>query len=104
MLSIWWCLFVMFLLVVWPASDYLSVRGGKSMALPEAFFTSWRWMVSPDGGAGMRTPYGRFCGSVASLGGLTIFALLISVVSERFQGSIQRIREGNDPIIECHHV
>lgn len=89
----------------WPRRDYeLLQHTFKPPDLPEATWDAWKWVIAPDAGGAQRTPYGRFIGVLTCLGGLTVFALLISVISAGFADWLQGIRDGVGPVIEGGHV
>lgn len=91
-------------LMCWPRKDYELLENFKPPDLPEATWDAWKWVIAPDAGGAQPTPYGRFVGVLTCLGGLTVFALLISVVSAGFAEWLQGIRDGVGPVIEGGHV
>lgn len=88
----------------WPKADYKLLDTFEPPDLPEATWDAWKWVIAPDAGGAQRTPYGRFVGVITCLGGLTVFALLISVISTEFAQWLQNIRDGVGPVIEGGHV
>jgi len=72
--------------------------------LSESMWSAWIWIASPDGGASADTQSGRFIGLVTSIGGMLIFALLMSVISSFFEDAMQSLREGRLPVIEGNHL
>eukprot|EP00746_Dinoflagellata_sp_MGD_P065180 gnl/MRDRNA2_/MRDRNA2_27165_c0_seq1.p1 gnl/MRDRNA2_/MRDRNA2_27165_c0~~gnl/MRDRNA2_/MRDRNA2_27165_c0_seq1.p1 ORF type:complete len:928 (-),score=140.43 gnl/MRDRNA2_/MRDRNA2_27165_c0_seq1:27-2810(-) len=90
--------------MLWPHADYELLENFKPPDLPEATWDAWKWVIAPDAGGAQRTPYGRFVGVLTCLGGLTVFALLISVISTEFAQWLTNIREGIGPVIEGGHI
>jgi len=88
----------------WPKWDYEKLPDFHPPTLPEAMFNAWKWVISPDGGASQTTPYGRICGVITSLGGLTVFALLISIMADKFGHLLKSLREGGTTIVEGNHI
>jgi len=65
---------------------------------------SYVWLTAPDGGIGERTIGGALCGAGTSLCGLLIFALLLTLLNDLFQGYMDRLRDGNDGVMEVAHI
>eukprot|EP00746_Dinoflagellata_sp_MGD_P161960 gnl/MRDRNA2_/MRDRNA2_89316_c0_seq1.p1 gnl/MRDRNA2_/MRDRNA2_89316_c0~~gnl/MRDRNA2_/MRDRNA2_89316_c0_seq1.p1 ORF type:complete len:871 (+),score=117.64 gnl/MRDRNA2_/MRDRNA2_89316_c0_seq1:68-2680(+) len=88
----------------WPKWDYEQLPDFQPPTLPEAMFNAWKWVISPDGGSTALTPYGRICGIFTSLGGLTVFALLISIMADKFGSMLKNLRQGMGTIVEGQHI
>jgi hypothetical protein len=72
--------------------------------MSESMWSAWIWIAAPDGGASAETRSGRFIGLMTSVGGMLIFALLMSVISSFFEEGMQGLREGRLPVIEGNHI
>jgi len=72
--------------------------------ISESMWSAWIWIAAPDGGASAETQSGRLIGLITSIGGMLIFALLMSVVSSFFEDAMQSLREGRLPVIEGNHI
>jgi len=72
--------------------------------MSESMWSAWIWIAAPDGGASADTRTGRLIGLITSIGGMLIFALLMSVISSFFEDAMQSLREGRLPVIEGNHV
>jgi len=90
-------------------SATLLVVGGvlHSMAaatsISDSLWASWIWIAAPDGGGSAR-PGGYVVGMLVSVGGMLIFALLVSVISAGFEEQLQHIRQGCTPVLEGGHI
>jgi len=72
--------------------------------MSESMWSAWIWIAAPDGGASAETRSGRLIGLITSVGGMLIFALLMSVISSFFEEGMQGLREGRLPVIEGNHI
>eukprot|EP00931_Biecheleriopsis_adriatica_P110155 TRINITY_DN8441_c0_g1_i2.p1 TRINITY_DN8441_c0_g1~~TRINITY_DN8441_c0_g1_i2.p1 ORF type:complete len:799 (-),score=153.55 TRINITY_DN8441_c0_g1_i2:10-2340(-) len=72
--------------------------------LSEGLWSAWLWIAAPDGGGSADTPLGRVIGLTVSVGGMLVFALLLSVISTTFEEMLQGLREGIGPVIEGNHI
>lgn len=74
----------------------------------ERFTTSiWKcfvWLVAPDGGIEEETLAGCFMGALMSICGLIIFAILLTVLQDLFLGYLERLSEGESPVMETGHI
>lgn len=78
-------------------------------AVPNAsiWHSAWMtyiWLLSPDGGIGERTLGGAFYGGTVSLCGVLVFALLLTLLNDLFNGYMDRLRDGNDRVMEIGHI
>eukprot|EP00931_Biecheleriopsis_adriatica_P046948 TRINITY_DN27020_c0_g1_i1.p1 TRINITY_DN27020_c0_g1~~TRINITY_DN27020_c0_g1_i1.p1 ORF type:complete len:833 (+),score=133.92 TRINITY_DN27020_c0_g1_i1:84-2582(+) len=73
-------------------------------SLTTGFRRCWGWIVSPDGGGSERSASGRLVGAATSIGGVVIFALLVSMITETFARKMQEIQSGQSRIIEANHT
>jgi len=86
------------------------VLGGVFYCLAEgtrAGPAAWKifvWLVAPDGGAGETTTTARATGAIVSLGGLLIFALVLTLVQDSFNDYLSRLSAGLHPVMEVGHV
>eukprot|EP00928_Gymnodinium_smaydae_P013314 TRINITY_DN14868_c0_g2_i1.p1 TRINITY_DN14868_c0_g2~~TRINITY_DN14868_c0_g2_i1.p1 ORF type:complete len:572 (+),score=142.27 TRINITY_DN14868_c0_g2_i1:53-1717(+) len=71
--------------------------------ISESLWAAWIWIAAPDGGGSQETPLGRMIGMFVSVGGMLIFALLMSVVSSTFEDTLHNLRAGAAPVIEGDH-
>jgi hypothetical protein len=62
------------------------------------------WLVAPDGGIGETTWWGSVCGGVTSMCGLLIFAILLTLLSEAFFNYMNKVRDGNEDVLEVGHI
>lgn len=83
-------------LLYWRAVPNASIWHGARMV--------FIWLTAPDGGIGEHTLGGAFVGATMSLCGLLVFALLLTLLSDLFQGYMERLRDGNDPVMEVGHI
>ncbi|CAE7206318.1 CASTOR [Symbiodinium natans] len=72
--------------------------------LSEGLWSAWLWIAAPDGGASAETAAGRLVGLIVSIGGMLVFALLMSVISEMFEEALRTFRNGTLPVIEGNHT
>eukprot|EP00930_Biecheleria_cincta_P083253 TRINITY_DN72862_c0_g1_i1.p1 TRINITY_DN72862_c0_g1~~TRINITY_DN72862_c0_g1_i1.p1 ORF type:complete len:783 (-),score=151.28 TRINITY_DN72862_c0_g1_i1:60-2408(-) len=72
--------------------------------LSEGLWNAWLWIAAPDGGGSAETPLARSIGLMISVGGMLVFALLLSVISSTFEDALQGLREGIGPVIEGNHI
>jgi len=72
--------------------------------MSESMWSAWIWIANPDGGASEDTHAGRVIGLFTSVGGMLIFALLMSVISSFFEEAMQSLREGRLPVVEGNHI
>jgi len=79
----------------------LRLLTGDSIA--ESFWVAWIWIAAPDGGGSAVTTYGRLIGVIVSCGGMLLFAMLMSVVSQNLEETLACFRQGSDPVIEGKH-
>eukprot|EP00928_Gymnodinium_smaydae_P042494 TRINITY_DN28603_c0_g4_i1.p1 TRINITY_DN28603_c0_g4~~TRINITY_DN28603_c0_g4_i1.p1 ORF type:complete len:797 (+),score=137.50 TRINITY_DN28603_c0_g4_i1:72-2393(+) len=71
--------------------------------ISESLWSAWIWIAAPDGGGSQETPLGRMVGCFVSIGGMLIFALLMSVVSSMFEEMLHGLRAGAAPVVEGDH-
>mmetsp|Transcript_30106 Transcript_30106/g.82731 ORF Transcript_30106/g.82731 Transcript_30106/m.82731 type:complete len:821 (+) Transcript_30106:62-2524(+) len=62
------------------------------------------WLIAPDAGILQRTKAGAFAGVVVSLVGLSLFALLMTMVQNAFERFLQALSSGYAPVIESGHI
>jgi len=74
-----------------------------STAISESLWTAWIWIAAPDGG-GSAQPGGYLVGMMVSLGGMLIFALLVSLISSSFEDILSHFRHGTIPVLEGGHI
>merc|ERR1719486_1839872 len=60
-------------------------------------------MVNPDGGDAEETTGGAFIGAFMSMGGLLIFALVLALLQDAFNGYLQMLAEGRSAVMENDH-
>jgi len=69
-----------------------------------SLWNAWTWIAAPDGGGSAETYGGRFLGIFVSLGGMLIFAMLMSMVSAKFEEMLDTFKHAGLPIIEGGHT
>eukprot|EP00913_Durusdinium_trenchii_P031069 g29094.t2 len=69
----------------------------------ESLWRSWIWIADPDGGESA-LPGGHAVGVVVSIGGMLIFALLLSLITSAFEDFLWQIRHGSIPVVEGDHI
>merc|ERR1719487_1812276 len=69
-----------------------------------SLWTVFVWLVAPDAGAGEATYAGCAIGLALSIMGLVIFALVLTILSEGFQGYLDSIKLGTTPVVESGHI
>jgi len=74
-----------------------------SVSISDSLWASWIWIAAPDGGGSAR-PGGYIVGMFVSVGGMLIFALLVSVISAGFEEQLKLIRQGCSPVLEGGHI
>ncbi|CAJ1377158.1 unnamed protein product [Effrenium voratum] len=90
-------------------SATLLVAGGLShsalsqSSIQESLWRSWIWIADPDGGESAE-PGGHAVGVVVSIGGMLIFALLLSLITSAFEDFLWQIRHGSIPVVEGDHI
>lgn len=62
------------------------------------------WLVSPDGGAGEPTKRGAAVGALVSLGGLLIFAMVLTFLQDSFNNYLENLKMGRSPVMEIDHI
>jgi len=72
--------------------------------ISEGLWAAWLWVAAPDGGGSAESPIHRLIGLSISIGGMLVFALLLSVISATFEDALQGLREGVGPVIEGDHI
>jgi len=73
-------------------------------SIGNSLWSSWTWIASPDGGGSAETYGGRLMGIFVSLGGMLIFAMLMSVVSAKFEEMLDTFKNAGLPVIEGGHT
>jgi len=73
-------------------------------ALGSSFWVSWIWLIQPDGGASEEESLGRMVGFFVSIGGLLVFASIITLVGQKFSDLLEGLKDGSFPIIESDHI
>lgn len=72
-------------------------------SIQESLWRSWIWIADPDGGESA-LPGGHAVGVVVSIGGMLIFALLLSLITSAFEDFLWQIRHGSLPVVEGDHI
>lgn len=72
-------------------------------SIQESLWRSWIWIADPDGGESA-LPGGHAVGVVVSIGGMLIFALLLSLITSAFEDFLWQIRHGSIPVVEGDHI
>jgi len=65
---------------------------------------AWSLIVSPDGGVAEKTTKIRAISALTSLGGIVVFALLISMITQQFAESMDTLKNSQCPIVESEHT
>ncbi|CAK9102652.1 Probable ion channel POLLUX (AtPOLLUX) (Probable ion channel DMI1) [Durusdinium trenchii] len=114
--AVWWCsgdllskllglCDVSHVKVLLVLSATLLVVGGighsalSQASIQESLWRSWIWIADPDGGESA-LPGGHAVGVVVSIGGMLIFALLLSLITSAFEDFLWQIRHGSIPVVE----
>mmetsp|Transcript_6753 Transcript_6753/g.12469 ORF Transcript_6753/g.12469 Transcript_6753/m.12469 type:complete len:787 (+) Transcript_6753:78-2438(+) len=79
-----------------------SVMAGSSIA--ESLWAAWIWIVAPDGGGSAEGYYGRIAGLFTSCGGMLIFAMLMSIISAKFEEMLDMFKNSGLPVVEGDHI
>lgn len=74
-----------------------------SMPIEGSLWASWIWIAAPDGGNSAE-PGGYGVGMLVSLGGMLIFALLVSMITTGIEEQLWHLRHGSTPVVESNHV
>ncbi|CAK9064175.1 unnamed protein product [Durusdinium trenchii] len=115
--AVWWCsgdllsklCDVSHVKVLLVLSATLLVVGGighsalSQASIQESLWRSWIWIADPDGGESA-LPGGHAVGVVVSIGGMLIFALLLSLITSAFEDFLWQIRHGSIPVVEGDHI
>ncbi|CAE7451049.1 DMI1 [Symbiodinium natans] len=90
-------------------SATLLVAGGlghsalSRASIQESLWRSWIWIADPDGGESAHEG-GHVVGVVVSIGGMLIFALLLSLITSSFEEFLWHLRHGSIPVVEGDHI
>lgn len=87
--------------VLFGSSMYCFFEGEKA---PVSVYKVLIWLVAPDGGMYEKTGSGKFIGAFVSLGGLAIFAFVISFVHASFTSYLANVKAGCAPVVEGQHI
>jgi len=74
-----------------------------SSSISDSLWASWIWIVAPDGGNSAQ-PGGYVVGMLVSIGGMLIFALLLSIITSAFEEQLQKLRKGAIRVVEGDHI
>mmetsp|Transcript_21248 Transcript_21248/g.49871 ORF Transcript_21248/g.49871 Transcript_21248/m.49871 type:complete len:836 (+) Transcript_21248:66-2573(+) len=72
-------------------------------SIQESLWRSWIWIADPDGGESAHEG-GHVVGVVVSIGGMLIFALLLSLITSSFEEFLWHLRHGSIPVVEGDHI
>mmetsp|Transcript_1570 Transcript_1570/g.4042 ORF Transcript_1570/g.4042 Transcript_1570/m.4042 type:complete len:957 (+) Transcript_1570:71-2941(+) len=90
-------------------SATLMVLGGvlhsvfAATPVSDSLWSSWIWIAAPDGGNSAQ-PGGYTVGVIISMGGMLIFAMLVSLITSALEDQLWHLRHGSIPVVEGNHI